>query len=1003
MSENEIAIHIPGYDIIRPIGHGGMATVYLANQQSIDRHVAIKVMSPALASDPSFSERFVKEARMANLSHPHIITVYDAGVADGQNYIIMELASGGNLDSAIHEGLTAVRIIDIIASIASALEYSCNKGFIHRDVKPENILFKEDGSALLVDFGIAKAVTSATRLTMVGNTIGSPNYMSPEQARGLPLDGRSDLYSLGIVFYEALTGIKPYDASDTFVIGLKHINDPIPQLPPNVKKFQPIIDRLLAKDPAQRFENGSELNTALKEIQLDDTDYDIVPITANTYDDVITQINESRQDTQLSPEFGEKETAIVGAVGASDDTTRVLSSTDSERDDKTQVLPQNDKTVVLPRNNQATQTPNSKTVLVTTVVVMSMVVAGVVFWWLGRVPTEVVTIPEPLESAQEKVLDELKDDASEKLPSEDLKPAPIIAEDSDKTTPSLEKTEDDASIISSYLSKADKLLTQNKLTSPKDENAHTYYQKVIALEQDNQRALAGIDAIAEKYYGFADRNAAQRKLNKALNLVDKGLRVKPKDDALIALREDILAKIKTRKEKKTVTRSRLPNIQKNDVVFDLVGRHHGKTFQHSERFSRASLSNKIYYLNFAQCHANLKLFESTLCKDIYFNFIRQWPIALKAEAYSESARDKLKLGKVVFNEQEAKEAYASINAEFLSLIEAKDNSISRLALANHLKNRPIKTLMGLAIDERYTQKWETIRDKRATKNRIGNVRELIKTMKSFVGNDKVYIAPFTSHRSMEVTPFASALYQTLVNALTGDDNNIGGNELRGELRLAANGNVTLSVWLFDLYDDIIKADSFTLDKSIADNKRLTNIFFNESLFPDAPLDHAFGFPADIKIGDSTSNALLLVGDETTLSVKLENPGFFFIAVHVVRMNEQFSYLLPLRQGKVPFVQVALRNQRYQYQPLGSFDITAPTGVETIQLIASSINLEKYLPSYDWNEKRQQYIVRRSEGDVAKGIAAVRQMANKIHQSAHDKTVQWQERLLVTTILEKDKL
>ncbi|MDH5259467.1 MAG: serine/threonine protein kinase, partial [Gammaproteobacteria bacterium] len=161
--ETETKIEIPGYKIIKPIGSGGMATVYLALQESIDREVAIKAMSPALASDPSFSERFVKEARMATLSHPNIITVYDAGVSNGQNYIVMELATGGNLDTAIQNGLSAARVVEIIKSIASALHYSCKKGFIHRDVKPENILFKEDGSALLVDFGIAKAISSGTR------------------------------------------------------------------------------------------------------------------------------------------------------------------------------------------------------------------------------------------------------------------------------------------------------------------------------------------------------------------------------------------------------------------------------------------------------------------------------------------------------------------------------------------------------------------------------------------------------------------------------------------------------------------------------------------------------------------------------------------------------------------------------------------------------------------------------------------------------------------------
>ena len=260
-------ISIPGYKIDNTIGSGGMAEVYLGHQISIDRPVAIKVMSPTLSVDESFAKRFIKEANVGSLTHPNIITVYDAGVIDNHHYIIMEYVCGGDLAHKLADQiLTFEQKIEIIKLIASALSYSFSKGFVHRDVKPENILFREDGTPVLADFGIAKAVSSATNLTSVGTAIGSPFYMSPEQTRGQEVDHRSDLYSLGVVFYEMLCGYRPFESGDTFAIGIKHINEAVPPLPSQLSKFQPLIDKILAKDPGQRFQNSQEFIVALENI-----------------------------------------------------------------------------------------------------------------------------------------------------------------------------------------------------------------------------------------------------------------------------------------------------------------------------------------------------------------------------------------------------------------------------------------------------------------------------------------------------------------------------------------------------------------------------------------------------------------------------------------------------------------------------------------------------------------------------------------------------------------
>jgi serine/threonine-protein kinase PpkA len=172
----------------------------------------------------------------------------------------MEYVPGGDLKQCLANGaLPPQQALEILRQVASALGYAPRQGFVHRDVKPENILFRADGTVVLTDFGIAKAVGAGTRMTATGMTIGTSHYMSPEQARGQEVDGRSDIYSLGVVFYEMLTGNVPYQAADSFAVALKHINDPVPQLSGELAVYQPLLDRMLAKEPDQRFPEAALL------------------------------------------------------------------------------------------------------------------------------------------------------------------------------------------------------------------------------------------------------------------------------------------------------------------------------------------------------------------------------------------------------------------------------------------------------------------------------------------------------------------------------------------------------------------------------------------------------------------------------------------------------------------------------------------------------------------------------------------------------------------------
>jgi serine/threonine protein kinase len=264
------SLNIPGYRITRLLGQGGMAAVYLAIQESFERDVALKVLSPAMAVDEGFTERFIREAKIVSrLVHPNIVTVYDVGVADDHYYLSMEYVPGQDLKQARHQ-LDLQQRIQAVKDIALALDFAGKKGYVHRDVKPENImLHAEDGRALLMDFGIARPTEVSMGMTQTGTAIGTPHYMSPEQARGKAVDGRADLYSLGVVLYLLLAGEVPFDADSAVAIGIKHVSEPIPRLPQELQIFQPLINTCLSKDPDHRYQSGNELIAALDALDKD--------------------------------------------------------------------------------------------------------------------------------------------------------------------------------------------------------------------------------------------------------------------------------------------------------------------------------------------------------------------------------------------------------------------------------------------------------------------------------------------------------------------------------------------------------------------------------------------------------------------------------------------------------------------------------------------------------------------------------------------------------------
>ncbi len=262
-------IQVPGYLIKREVGVGGMASVYLAVQTSLEREVALKVMNPAMVSDPSFSRRFMQEARtLASLAHPNIVAVYDVGITEEKlHYFSMQHLPNGDFLRRIHLGTPEAEIVRVLAGVARALGYAHQRGFVHRDVAPGNVLFDINDNPVLTDFGIARAVTKTSRITNAGVSVGTSHYMSPEQARGGDVDGRSDIYSLGALAFEAVTGNPPYNGDDGFAIAYAHVFEPVPRLPEEKVLWQTLIDRAMAKDPGERFQNTEEFLAELARLE----------------------------------------------------------------------------------------------------------------------------------------------------------------------------------------------------------------------------------------------------------------------------------------------------------------------------------------------------------------------------------------------------------------------------------------------------------------------------------------------------------------------------------------------------------------------------------------------------------------------------------------------------------------------------------------------------------------------------------------------------------------
>ena len=260
------------YRLLHRLGAGGMADVWAADDQMLDRRVALKFLLPRFSEDQEFVERFRREAAAAaGLQHPNVVGVFDRGEHDGAPFIAMEYVQGASLKDLIDRGLSVGEAIEIIRQVLAGARFAHSRGIVHRDLKPQNVLVDAEGRARVADFGIARAGTS--EITQTGSVLGTAQYLSPEQAQGLPVTAASDLYSVGVMLYEALTGRVPFDADTPVAVALKQVSEqprPPSQLNPRVPPaLDAVVLKALAKDPANRFASAEEFLRALDAAEAD--------------------------------------------------------------------------------------------------------------------------------------------------------------------------------------------------------------------------------------------------------------------------------------------------------------------------------------------------------------------------------------------------------------------------------------------------------------------------------------------------------------------------------------------------------------------------------------------------------------------------------------------------------------------------------------------------------------------------------------------------------------
>ncbi len=566
MATDDSAPHIPGYRILNLIGRGANATVYLALQESLNRHVALKILQKF--DRPAQAVRFFNEGQIvASMNHPNIITIYDIGSVGSQQYIAMEHLDGGSLKDRIREGLSPADALDIVQSIGSALEFVHQMGIVHRDIKPENILFHKRGMPKITDFGVAKALDRDMNLTMDGTALGSPYYLSPEQAEGKDLDGRSDIYSLGVILFEMLAGHKPYLGESQIEVIFCHLNKPIPSLPEEHRQYQGLVEKMMAKNASDRFSSAQEMLEYLSGLR-------------NLSDrggHGTARNNQQRPRPVPSPAAGGGMSflrnhpwlaslaalALAGAGAAfllppSPSTapetakpaaeTAGLAKTNDRQPDMSATgtpVPADTATIAESADQPGLEdsampavsgltAPAAEAVAETTVTDIQKAETE------GRSEAETLAASDTLQAAA------LSED-SKAGATTDNSPAdqPIQETTVEQPAGSEDSAEQDGDRkdislqVEELLSKADTALKKYRLTSPRDRSAYHYYREALKLDPGNRKAARGIRRIADRYHTLAKKALEKGDEAKSRAFIKRGLSLNPRNRKLLAMQQQL--------------------------------------------------------------------------------------------------------------------------------------------------------------------------------------------------------------------------------------------------------------------------------------------------------------------------------------------------------------------------------------------------------------------------------------------------------------------------------
>jgi serine/threonine protein kinase len=456
-------MEISGYLIETKIAEGGMATIYLALQESLERPVALKILKHT--DNPSFSQRFLEEGRtIAALNHPNIITIYDIGIADGKHFISMEYVEGGDLARRIKSGLSTREALSITRR--PCLQFLHDNGVVHRDIKPGNILFRPDGTPLLTDFGIAKQLRIDSELTQDGTTLGSPYYLSPEQAEGGEVDGRADIYSLGIMLYEMLSGSRPFVGKTTIDTILLQISEPLPRLAEPHGHLQDLLDRMTAKKPEERFPDAKALVEAIDELAKQRRSAKRVKKKRGS---------PSATAEEPRPTMGRfRKPALLGAA-----VTLLLLGTTAALLSLRGGDPDLEEKPVIGEQAPPPQQPAEKA------------------------PSPTTATPQQATAATE----------------------PRVREE--KSTSEKREARIDRVKLELYLRLGNKRFNQDKLTTPETDCALHYYRKALALDPDNKRAKTGIASVADRYATLTAAAIQKYDYETAKTMLQRGMAIDP--------------------------------------------------------------------------------------------------------------------------------------------------------------------------------------------------------------------------------------------------------------------------------------------------------------------------------------------------------------------------------------------------------------------------------------------------------------------------------------------